>query len=205
MNYTRSIYLLFIYVLMSVFSFANTTDELAALQQQAVNAYVANDMSTLKVVFNKVFSQNNKHTKTDLASFYLLRAKYFKALSQNKSAENDVDTVLKYSPKTCDAYLLKIEFIKDAESQIALLQKGIDLIDQDGALRKQAAMIKIGMISSYWDMKQYNSEPFNKEEAYKQFPVAKGACNDLLQLTTTDQEATELYKKKCKILDIKNF
>jgi len=205
MNYKRSFCLLFISVLMSAFCYATSADELNDLHQQAVNAYATNDLATLKVIFNKVFTQNNKNTKADLTPFYMLRAKYFKALSQNKSAENDVDTVLKYSPKTSDAYLLKIEFIKDAESQIALLQKGIDLIDQDEPLRKQAAMIKIGMISSYWDMKQYNSEPFIKDEAYKKFPVAKGACNDLLQLTATDQEAMDLYKKKCKIEDIKNF
>lgn len=198
--------ILFILMIISVkFSFSQSVIDVKSKQSAAELAIQNNDINSLKRIIGEVFMVKNKLTTFEILPFYILRAKYYKAISNNKLAENDVDTVLKYDIKNTEAYLLKTSFLKNTEEQINILEKGINNIQNNTPLIKQQALIKIGLTAAFWDNAMYNSEPFNIEKANKEIIIAKGGCLQLLNIANLDEEAMTLYNKKCKIEAIRNF
>ena len=196
----------FILLFFSVnFSFSQSNIDLKSKQLAAEIAIHNNDINSLKKNIGDVFMVKDKLSTFDILPFYLLRAKYYKAISNNKSAESDIDTVLKYDIKNMEAYLLKISFLKNANNQIQILQNGINVVENKIPLIKQQALIKIGLIAAFWDNAMYNSEPFSVENATKEIYIAKGGCMQLSNIISFDEEAKALYEKKCKIEAIKNF
>ena len=194
-----------IFSLLSTTVIANTPIKLEIYKNQAEKSILSNDLNALKINILDAFKNENQYSKIDFAAFYLLRAKYYKAISNNKLAESDIDTVLKYDIKNMEAYLLKASFLKSADDQIKLLQNGINVVENKIPLIKQQALIKIGLTAAFWDNAMYNSEPFSIEKANKEITIAKGGCFQLSNIMNIDEEAKALYEKKCKIEAIKNF
>lgn len=120
-------------------------------------------------------------------------------------ADEDINTYLLYDSLCTEAYLNKILLIDNFNKKLSILHLALNKLPNDFELLLQQSILKIGIVSNYWEMQNNNGKEFNKNMAYKEIPIAKNGCNELLQLANNTNEVIQLYKKICKIADIKSF
>ena len=180
-------------------------DFLTIKKNEITSAIANNDVSALEYQLRQVFLQAENYSKSDLIDFYLFRIKLYNAQAKYSLVSQDLDSIFKYDSTRADAYLYRIPAIKTSEEQLSFLQSGIRKVSDTIPLVKQVALIKISLISNYWELNSYYGSAFNKENALKEIPYAQGGCHQLIQLSGLDKEAGQLYEKKCFNEVIKNF
>lgn len=180
-------------------------DFLSVKKEEIKSAIANNDVNALEYHLKQVFLQSENYKKTDLIDFYLYRIKLYNAQAKYALLNQDLDSIFKYDSTKVDAYIFRIPSLKTAEEQLKLLQSGLSKVTDTIPLLKQEALIKIGVISNYWELNSYYGNSYDKEKAIKEIPYAQGGCNQLQQISGVDVEAGQLYDKKCFSEVIKNF
>lgn len=170
----------------------------------AFNFIKKNDAYNAIVSLNKIIYSFEKSPNAVL-DIYLLRAKLYTANGNYELAENDLNTYLSFDSSCAEAYLSKLVLIDKQQLKLNLLKAGLQKIPNDTELLTQQCIVKIGWIASYWESQSNLGATFNKSKAYKEIPLAKNGCNELSKLSASKSELITLYKKLCKIDDIKDF
>lgn len=154
---------------------------------------------------DKIISAYNK-SQDAILDIFLLRAKLYIAIGNYAQAANDLDTYLLYDSACAEAYISKIILIDNQQKKIDYLNAGLQKLPNDIQLQTQRCIVKIGVVTSYWEMQNniYGNE-FHPKQAAKEIPYAQNACSELLQLSDNNVDLKSLYKKLCKIDDIKKF
>lgn len=171
---------------------------------EALDFIQKNDANSAIISLNKIIKQF-KSTPNSVIDIYLQRAKLYTVTSQYDLAENDINTYLSYDSACTEAYLSKLILIENQQKKIELLNAGLQQLPNDFELLIQKCIVKIGIISNYWEMQNNLGIGYNKNQANKEIPTAKNGCAELFQLANNTNEVHQLYKKICKIPDIKSF
>lgn len=174
------------------------------LRQEAIHYLDLNDANQSIEALTKIVHLYKKSPETIL-DIFLWRAKLYISTSNFQQAQEDLNTYLLYDSSCAEAYLNKILLIDNLQSKIDNIHLALNKLPNDFELLLQQCILKIGIVSNYWEMQSNNGIVFNKNTAYKEIPTAKNGCNELLQLVNNTNEVAQLYKKICKIPDVKSF
>ena len=176
----KNIHLLY-FLLLSIT--AHSQNQYNVLREEAVHYMNLNDANQAIQSLTKIVQLYEKSPESIL-DIFLWRAKLHVSTSNFQQAQEDINTYLLYDSSCTEAYLNKVLLIDNLNTKMDIIQ---------------LALYK------YWEMQSNNGVEFNKNTAYKEIPTAKNGCNELLQLANNTIEVTQLYKKICKIPDIKSF
>lgn len=193
----------FIFIILSFnFSFSQSYDE---WRNEAYNYINENDAAKAINSLTKIITSYNKSPDAVL-DIYLLRAKLNTISGNYEQANNDLDTYFLYDSACAEAYISKLILIDNQQKKLACLNAGLQKLPNDIQLQTQRCIVKIGLVTSYWEMQNnIYGNGFHPKQAAKEIPYAQNACTELLQLSDNNAELQSLYKKLCKIDDIKKF
>ena len=191
-----------LFFLISTLSFAQS--EYTIWRKEAIQYIEKNDAKNAIVSLSKIITSFRKSPNAVLEE-YLLRAKLYTATSQYENAVTDLNVYLLYDSSCAEAYLSKLILIDNQQQKIALLNSALQRLPNETELLIQKCIVKIGIVSSYWEMQQNNGTAFNKRQAAIDIPIAKQGCSELQQLANQSTGIKELYKKICKIPEINEF
>ena len=197
----KNIHLLY-FLLLSIT--AHSQNQYNVLREEAVHYMNLNDANQAIQSLTKIVQLYEKSPESIL-DIFLWRAKLHVSTSNFQQAQEDINTYLLYDSSCTEAYLNKVLLIDNLNTKMDIIQLALYKLPNDYELLLQQCILKIGIVSNYWEMQSNNGVEFNMNTAYKEIPTAKNGCNELLQLANNTNEVTQLYKKICKIPDIKSF
>lgn len=193
-------FIIFIHIL----SFTYAHSNFATLRTGAISYIENNDADNAISLLNRIIADYKKSPEA-IVDIYLLRSKLYTAIGKYDLAENDIDTYLLYDSSCAAVYVDKITLLDNQQKKLSILNTALEKLPNDELLSIQKCIVKIGITSNYWQTQSYNNIEFDEKKANNEIAIAKNGCRELLQLANNSTEASSLYIKICKIINIKTF